>query len=123
MILDKRTEPGHCWVSGKPVNEIISYHPDSHPLAGHVKQVGKPLPEMTRVTFLLVDGKRMDLSIHKDHISEINLNDIWHSLISAENTEYSNRKHLPHYDKEKCDEAHLNQLKLLCPPIGILCHG
>ncbi len=118
--MDNRIEPGHCWVSGKEIREIISRWPQSHPLAGHVMEVGKVLPECSQVTFLLTDGCRMTLCIHKDHLKEINLNDLWHTIIEAEQSEYQRRQHFPYYNEGNANQSHQNQLKRICPPIGIL---
>ena len=115
-----KLEPGHCWISGKPIAEIQKVYPRDHPLAGHVAVVGKLLPEATKITMLLMDGKQCEIRVHKDHVAEIDLNDIWHSLIDAEWHNYTHRQFLPHYNAEQAAKAHENQIRLLQPPVAIL---
>lgn len=96
--MDDRIKPGHCWISGKPI-------------WGN----GELLPEGVAANLLLMDGKQCTIRVHRDHLSEINLNEIWKLLIEAERESHKNRPETP-----KTLEAHQKQLKFLCPPIGIL---
>ena len=118
--MDSRLEPGHCWISGKPLNEILATYAQDHPLGGHVYRVGKSLPETIKITLLMLDGRTVDLRIHEDHVREINLNELWHAILDREQFEYENRQHMENYNPELAKKSHENQIKLLCPPIAVL---
>ena len=103
--MDTRIEPGHCWVCGEPVHEIISWKD------GHVQRVGARLPEAVPRNILLANGRPVRLTLHKDCPIEVKA--LWKVLVAAELE--SRRQVGP-----SGEVAHQNQLRLLKPPLGLI---
>ena len=117
--MDKRIEPGYCWISGKPTHEIISHFSGDHPLAGHVERIGEVIPEATRMTLLLTTGDHFAITVLKDHVNELNLNEVWKLIQQGQIHSF---EHTKSSTPEKSLQAHKEQMKMLSnPPIGVLC--
>jgi len=117
--MDRRIEPGYCWVTGEPTHEIMLKYPQSHALAGHVALVGPALPGNKKVVLIQTNGRRIEIVVREG--VEFNLKEMWKLLKEAEIETHKHRESLPHYNEAKALESHLNQMKLLSsPPIGVL---
>ena len=97
--MDPRLLAKHCWISGDPL----------------VDDYGRWRADLIRVKILMLDGRHIDLTVIQEHLPQLELNSLWKLLIEAETLEYA-RTTLD----TKSRQAHLMQLKLLCPPLGIL---
>ena len=79
---------GHCTLCDKEVFEIIRRYPSylpngsDHPYANEPMKVGKPLPDAKRVSFVLLDGSRCDLTFCST-CEPGKLSDMWKLCIDA----------------------------------------
>lgn len=90
-LLDHTTEPiatykprrfgpkqsGRCLACSQDVYEIRSVYDAPHPLAGHPKALGPPLPNQTQVRFLLANGTTADVAFCLDCAAALEPDDFW----------------------------------------------
>lgn len=92
--MDAKLLGNHCWVSGKRLDRI--FQPE----------------DVVQVTILLLDGRHITISLHKDHVEELNLNILWRQLRESE---------IFHHEKLKTSpQSHKNQMALLAPPLAVI---
>lgn len=91
--LSERRMGACCPITGLELVEVLSYHPDGHPLAGEPAKLGKPLDCARRATLALADGSMMQISVHESAVDEIlpNLCAIWRRLKAS--TRHQRRSH------------------------------
>ncbi len=97
--MDPRLLGKHCWVCSEPLVDNLGD-----------RRLESWQTGVVRSCILMLDGRHIDITTHGDCVLE--LNELWKLLIEAENEEYARTT--------TSEEAHLMQLKLLCPPLGIL---
>lgn len=92
--MDAKLLGNHCWVSGKRIDHVLE-------------------PEnVSQVTILLLDGRHISISLHKDYVEELDLNILWHQMRESE---------IFHHEKLKTSpQSHKNQMALLAPPLAVL---
>jgi len=123
--MNLKIEPGHCWLSGKKCFEILESYQGSHLLAGHVRKIGRPLPEAYKVVLLFIDGSIGHVTIHESCIEDVvkNLNPLWHSICERTLFEWREREAFGVRKDEKTDKLAISGIiskTLDNPPIDVL---
>lgn len=77
---------GHCTTCDAECFEIIERWGEHERRPGEPKRIGAPLDGATRITFLLVDGSRMDLTFCKDcaaGLTDDSYSSIWQKVLRS----------------------------------------
>jgi len=92
--MDTKLLGNHCWVSGKRIDFVLE-------------------PEnSSQVDILLLDGRHITISLHKDHVQELDLTILWRQIRESE---------IFHHKRLKTSsQAHKNQMALLAPPLAVI---
>lgn len=111
-----RHEPGHCMISGKPCFEIVARYANDHKLAGHILSLGQPLAKAWRLTLLLTNGFTATITIHEDHIENIDMNLLWNSILENEMHYYQ------HNESRDREAAHKSTIMNFSnnPPLSVV---
>lgn len=77
---------GHCTLCGEECFNIIERYSDTERRPGEPKRIGLPHDGTTRITFLLIDGTRMDLTFCQTCTASLTADSypsIWQKVIAS----------------------------------------
>ena len=122
-----RKTAGTCSVSGECVWEHTATFPDWHHNAGAPRSLAEPMSNALRVTLILVSGAQAVITVHEDHIGEVenNLPAIWRSIKAA--TRHGRTNHRGNGQKTFTPEQNAfmdqqNMAQFDDVPLGVLCY-
>jgi len=84
MTAFEKYKPGHCHVCGECLFEVLTTYPFDHKWSGIPKTLGLPLDKALRVTLLLIDGNRIQITMCDtcvDGLTQENLKFIYRNIL------------------------------------------
>jgi len=118
---------GLCSVSGEECFDVLEYWPANHPVyAGQPRRLGAPHDDALRVTVVLVNGSRMNLTIKAQYLADFHvaLPEVWRVVKEATRTLRKAHKHLGQIDFSPQQHAAADRFNLAFNdnvPLGVLC--
>lgn len=85
-------QPGLCTLCATPCFEVrLRYDDKFRHLNGRIRALGKPLPNAWKVTLLLLDGSRMDLTVCETCVNgvESKVPELWGNVLESYREELS----------------------------------
>lgn len=117
-------QPGLCSLCGTECFEIkLRYDDKFRHLNGRVRQVGKPHDNAWKVTLLLTNGARMDLTVCSECLATVEqrVPELWNNVLESYREELSDAYRadlqLPLFDAER----KLKEMRFIVdsPPVGV----
>ena len=85
-LMSDRKRASCCSACHREVFDAISRFEEPHPYAGQIQRAGAPHADAVRVTFVLTDGSRANMTFCVDCETKIapeNLPDVWRNVMAA----------------------------------------
>ena len=86
--------PASCTICDEPCFEVLARWDEGEERAGQIKRPGPPLPDSTRITFLLFDGTRADMTFCgrcAASLTHLQYPGIWRKVVNSWKPEIGDR--------------------------------